>query len=125
MAERTITQLFDDLDQTEIAEGKGESIEFALHGTTYRIDLKRSNVTKFEKALAPFVEAATQLRGAKSSPRAATSTRRRNARPKNAGKNSTSAVRDWAAANGLEVNSRGRIPAAVQNAFDAAQKPGK
>ena len=67
MAERTFTQLFDDLDQTEIAKGKGESVEFALRGTTYRIDLKRANVTKLEKALAPFVAAATPIKSPKKS----------------------------------------------------------
>ena len=49
MAERIIKQLIDDLDQTEIADGKGGSVEFALRGTTYRIDLSDSNIAKLEK----------------------------------------------------------------------------
>ena len=32
----------------------------------------------------------------------------------------TAAVRDWARSNGYDVSARGRIPTAVQEAFDAA-----
>ncbi|WP_348525660.1 Lsr2 family DNA-binding protein [Litorihabitans aurantiacus] len=31
-------------------------------------------------------------------------------------------MREWAAANGIEVNDRGRIPANIREQFDAAQK---
>jgi hypothetical protein len=127
MAQRTFTQLVDDLDQTEIAEGKGESVEFALRGATYRIDLKRANVTKFDKALAPFVAAATPIaRPTKVKP-ATASTRRRTGRAKNTGKaaNTTAAIREWAAANGHDVSPRGRIAASVQQAYDAALQSGE
>ena len=126
MAERTFTQLLDDLDQTEIAKGKGESVEFALRGVTYRIDLKRANVTKLEKALAPFVAAATPIKSPKKSRPAVTSTRRRNVRGKNTGKseNSTAAIREWAAANGHDVSARGRIPVSVQQAYDSSHESG-
>jgi hypothetical protein len=43
-AERIIRQLIDDLDGTEIREGEGERVEFALGGVTYQIDLSASNV---------------------------------------------------------------------------------
>lgn len=127
MAECTFTQLFDDLDQTEIAKGKGESVEFALRGTTYRIDLKRANVTKLEKALAPFVAAATPIKSPKKSGPRVTSPRRRNAHRKNIGKNanSTSAIREWATANGHDVSARGRIPTSVQDAYESAHESGK
>jgi hypothetical protein len=71
VAERIIRQLFDDLDQTEIPDGKGGSVEFALRGTTYTIDLTDANIAKLDKAFAPFVKAAV---AAKESPR---QTRRR------------------------------------------------
>ncbi|WP_257792497.1 Lsr2 family protein [Rhodococcus oxybenzonivorans] len=32
-------------------------------------------------------------------------------------------VREWAATSGYEVSSRGRIPAEIQEAFDAAHGP--
>jgi hypothetical protein len=63
VAERIIRQLFDDLDQTEIPDGKGGSVEFALRGTTYTIDLTDANIAKLDKAFAPFVKAAVPAKG--------------------------------------------------------------
>ena len=44
------------------------------------------------------------------------------ATPLRAGDPSPSEVRAWARANGHEVSSKGRIPAAVRSAFDEAQR---
>ena len=118
MAERTVRRLVDDLDGTEIADGKGEQIEFAVRGVTYRIDLSKGNVTKFEKALAPFIESATKVvrphvrshvgvggrRGARSS------------------KQELPAIRTWAAKHGHKVSARGRIPGEVMKAYEAAHR---
>lgn len=124
MAERIIRQLIDDLDHTEIIDGKGGSVEFGLRGTTYTIDLTTANIAKLEKALAPFVEAATRVSGAPAA-RSAPSPGRRNKRSgrrsaTRPGVKSTAAVRAWAAENGHDVSARGRIPAAVTEAYDAA-----
>jgi hypothetical protein len=126
MAERIIKQLIDDLDQTEIPDGKGGSVEFALRGTTYRIDLSDANIAKLDKALAPFVDAATRT----SEPRAGASRSSGPARkkrgatrtPKRASANSTAKIRAWAAENGHEVSARGRVPSAVISAYDSAHK---
>ena len=130
MAERIIRQLIDDLDQTEIADGKGGSVEFALRGTTYTIDLSDANIAKLDKVLAPFVEAAAQASGRPSStPRstAASGRKKRTGRrpSKRAAVNSTATVRAWAAENGHEVSSRGRIPASVSQAYEAAHQRAK
>jgi Lsr2 len=133
VAERIIRQLFDDLDQTEILDGKGGSVEFALRGTTYTIDLNDANIAKLDKAFAPFVKAAVTAEessapGAKSDrskPAPVGTKRRGKRRPNHAGASSTATVRAWAAENGHDVSARGRIPAAVSEAYDAAHKPGK
>jgi hypothetical protein len=130
MAERIIRQLIDDLDQTEIPDGKGGSVEFALRGTKYTIDLTNANIAKLDKALAPFVEAAAKASGRPTStPRAAaTSTRKKRAgrrTAKRASTNTTATVRAWAAENGHEVSSRGRIPASVTEAYDLAHQQTK
>ena len=130
MTERIIRQLIDDLDQTEIVDGKGGSVEFALHGTTYTIDLTDANIAKLDKALAPFVEAAARASGS-ASPRTrsvGTSARKKRSgrrMAKRATTNSTATVRAWAAENGHEVSSRGRIPAAVNEAYDLAHRSTK
>jgi hypothetical protein len=45
---------------------------------------------------------------------------RRSGRRPSAGSASTAEVRAWAQTHGYEVNSRGRLPASVKTAFDAA-----
>jgi hypothetical protein len=121
MAERTVRQLIDDLDGTEIPNGKGEQIEFAVRGVTYRIDLNKANVTKFDKALAPFVESATKV----GTPRGRSRVRAPARRGKRSSKSSSgelSAIRAWATKNGHKVSTRGRIPADVMNAYEAARR---
>lgn len=128
MAERIIRQLIDDLDQTEIMDGKGGSVEFALRGTTYSIDLTDSNIAKLDKALAPFVEAAAKASGRPApAPRSTSSAKKRSGRRagKRASTNSTASVRAWAAENGHEVNARGRIPASVSQAYELAHQRSK
>jgi hypothetical protein len=122
MAQRIIRQVIDDLDQTEIGDGEGEHIEFTFRGTTYELDLSRPNVAKFEKALAPFIKAASEA--SEAAPKSAGSSRRsssRRGRTKKAAARDLSVVRVWAAENGYAVNSRGRVPAEVLQAYDAAQ----
>jgi hypothetical protein len=65
MAERIIRQLIDDIDGTEIADGGGQRIEFSIKGVDYQIDLSNANVAKMDKALKPYVQAASKVRGDK------------------------------------------------------------
>ncbi|MGY4651244.1 histone-like nucleoid-structuring protein Lsr2 [Mycobacterium sp. URHB0021] len=121
MAELLKKTIVDDIDQSEIAEGEGERIEFGYRGVTYRIDLKTSNVTKFEKVLAPYIKAATA---------ASTSQRRSQVEKKTSARNRRSTVRSakadlkvvraWAHENGYSVSSRGRVPAEIVEAFQSA-----
>ncbi|MDX1876084.1 Lsr2 family protein [Mycolicibacterium sp. 120266] len=114
MAERVVRQLIDDIDGSEIPDGAGERVVFSLRGTEYQIDLSNSNLAKFEKALKPYVEAGSKLRG------------RGVRRVKSVGSTGPSgreqlaAIRDWARSNGYEVSDRGRIKAEVVEAFEAA-----
>jgi hypothetical protein len=130
MAERIIRQLIDDLDQTEIADGKGGPVEFAFRGTVYRIDLSDGNAAKLEKALAPFVASATRVSGPRGGSSGSTSVptrKRRGAKrsAKSTSASSTAAVRAWAAENGHAVSARGRIPASVLSAYEVSHKRGR
>ena len=60
IAERTIAQLIDDLDGSDITDGGGERVDFAVPGVSYHIDLSAANAAKFDKALAPFIAAAVK-----------------------------------------------------------------
>lgn len=113
MAERIIRQLIDDIDGSDIPDGAGERVEFSLRGSSYQIDLSVANVAKLEKALKPYVDAASKVRGARTR-RTKLSTNGK------ASKEQLTAVREWARANGHAVSDRGRIKAEVFEAFEAA-----
>jgi len=119
MAERAVRQLIDDLDGSEIADGTGEQIEFAVRGVRYRIDLSKANVTKFEKALAPFIESATKVGRP---PRVRSDAGVRGRRGARSAKQDLPAIRTWAAKHGHKVSARGRIPGEVMKAYQAAHR---
>lgn len=113
MARKVEVTLIDDIDGGKAAR----TVEFSLDGRSYQIDLGEDNIAALEQALAPFVEKARQVSGA----------RRRGGSRAPAGKTagdkaavSATEVRAWAAAEGIEVSSRGRIPREVMDAFLAA-----
>ncbi len=113
MAQKTLVYLVDDLDDTVIKNGDGQIVSFGLDGTAYEIDLTNEHADELREALARYVQAARKT----GSDRAARTTRR--ARPSKTDVSST-AVREWAKANGIEVSPRGRIPQKVVEQFRAA-----
>jgi hypothetical protein len=82
--------------------------------------LSPRNRASLEKALKPYLSKATKVSGrdTRSSgsrrSRSSAASRRGSSRP------DLAQVRDWARGNGLDVSDRGRISAAVQQAYDAA-----
>jgi hypothetical protein len=115
MARQVITTLIDDLD----GKKADRTVEFALDGTTYTIDLSEANAGKLRKALDPFINAGTRIgrgsagRGARHVG-AVTSGRTAGSRDEN------KAIRDWALSNGHQISERGRIPQSVTSAYRAA-----
>jgi len=109
MAKRTVIELIDDLSGAAIPDGEGRTVTFALNGTSYELDLSDASNAKFEEALAPFIKAGRKI--SSSSVRA----------PRN---RSTSedltAIREWAKRAGMQVSDRGRVSAAIREAYDAA-----
>ncbi len=51
MARKVVTTLVDDIDGTQIEEGQGETVPFALDGVNYEIDLSDDNAAKLRTAL--------------------------------------------------------------------------
>lgn len=103
MAKKTVVTLVDDIDGSDAAE----TVSFAIDGTSYEIDLSADNAAAFRAALQPYVDAGRRTprrggrRGASTAASSATSKE----------------IRAWAEANGIEVPSRGRIPATVQERY--------
>lgn len=91
-----------------------ETVTFGLDGATYEIDLNERNATALRDALAAYVGAGRRAGG------------RRAARRKSSGGSSsgtgTSEIREWARANGYEVNERGRISAEIKEAYEKASR---
>ena len=114
MARRIVHQLVDDLDGTVLDAGEGETVRFSLDGTAYEIDLTDGNAAALRDALAPYVSAARSI---SSSRGASAETSRRRRRP---GQQDYTEVRAWAKDNGYQVSERGRVPASVIEAYEAA-----
>jgi len=108
MAQKIQVILIDDTD----GSSADETVRFGLDGVNYEIDLTSENAAKLRDSLAPWVSSARRSGG------------RRVARRGAGRSNSSDAsrVREWARANGYTVSDRGRIPAEVREAYEAANK---
>src|SRR4051812_2246443 len=105
MATRTEVLLFDDLTE----EPAVTTVTFGLDGVDYEIDLTQENADELREMLDTYMHAGRKVGG----------TRRR----QRSGAVSTvdpKAVRAWALTKGYEISNRGRVPAAVVEAFRAA-----
>jgi len=110
MAQRTEVVWIDDVDGS-VAE---TTILFSLEGVSYSIDLSASNAAALRADFGKWVDNARKVRRASAGGR-------RGAASGGAAVDDVPAIRAWAAANGVEVSPRGRIPAKVREAYLAAQ----
>lgn len=109
MAKKIVEVMVDDLTGEEFGTGAGETVDFSYRGVSYSIDLLNDSADNFDKALAPFIEAASRVGG-----------RRARSGSRSGSKTDSGAVRAWAAKNGVELAARGRIPASVLEQYRAA-----
>jgi hypothetical protein len=104
VAQRTVVTLTDDLDGGQASE----TVSFSLDGKSYEIDLSAENSERLRSALRPYVEVA-----------------RRAGRPpvtriRIPAARDSHAIRSWALSNGYSINSRGRIPRPIVDAYQKA-----
>ena len=115
MARKIIHQLVDDVDGTVLEVGDGETVLFSLDGIAYEIDLSAENAAALRDALSAYTSAGRRVSSGRSAaPTSAAGGRRRT------GQRDLSVVREWAKANGFKVSERGRVPASILEAYDAA-----
>lgn len=97
--------------------GDGETVRFTVDGAEFELDLTVENAAAFRAAVAPYIEAARRVR--RDEPRTAGAGRvsraQRAEREARLGK-----IRTWANENGLEAPARGRVPAEIVDAYEAA-----
>ncbi|MGM1060538.1 histone-like nucleoid-structuring protein Lsr2 [Saccharothrix sp. Mg75] len=118
MAQKVLVQLIDDLDGTPAEDG--QTVSFGLDGVSYEIDLRPQNADRLRDALADFVAGARKLGGRPKRAVAGAPVRRPGSEARN--KEQTKAIREWARKNGHDLADRGRIPAGVIDAFEAAHR---
>src|SRR5688572_10018342 len=110
MATGTVIELIDDLDGSEATE----TVRFALDGSAYDIDLAGQNADELRGILARFVHAGRKAEESRTSTKPTPAVRRLSPAA------DTKAVRAWAAENGIEINSRGRVRDDVVQRYLAA-----
>ena len=112
MARQMVETQVDDLDGSPAAE----TVSFGLDGQTYEIDLSKRNAAALRRALDRYIGAA-QGGGGKIA-------RASQARGTNDGRRGydIAQLREWAAANEIQIPGRGRIPQTVVERFMATKR---
>ncbi|MBF4162605.1 histone-like nucleoid-structuring protein Lsr2 [Nocardioides acrostichi] len=110
MAQRVQIILEDDIDGSE----GSETVSFGLDGQNYEIDLNEKHAAELREVLAGYIGHGRRASGGSRTRRSSGSS------AASAGGPSPKEIREWGRANGYEVPDRGRIPADVREAFDAA-----
>lgn len=121
VAQKTIITFVDDLTGEE-AEAIS-TVEFALDGVSYEIDLADDNAARLRDALASYMAAGRKTGGRRAS---AARTGRRSSRASNGdtpgsgyNRETLQSIRAWAKRNGRAVSDRGRLPVDVVEAWEA------
>lgn len=109
MAKKTVIQIVDDIDGAELDEY--ETVHWSLDGKNYEFDTSPQHAEEFRNHVATYVAASRSTAGRQ--------TGRRPGTPGRSG-NNTRAIRQWASENGYTVSDRGRIPADIVAAYEAA-----
>ncbi|ASK67257.1 hypothetical protein CFK39_15535 (plasmid) [Brachybacterium avium] len=105
MARKARIVLTDDLDGSAATS----TVDFALDGVTYEIDLNDENAQKLRDEFAAWVGHARRVGGR---------ARRGTSRGRS---DETKRIREWAQANGYEIADRGRVSAEIREAYAAAR----
>lgn len=116
MATKVITETICDIT----GDPAVDTVEFAVRGTAYKIDLSAEAVADFNAAVAGFIESAEKM--GKVSGGSTGAVRRSNSPASQSNREHTQAIREWARRAGHSVKDRGRIPASVVTEFEQAHR---
>ncbi|MFI5802986.1 Lsr2 family protein [Streptomyces sp. NPDC051561] len=112
MAQKVEILLIDDIDGGEA----NETVTFSLDGKAFEIDLTTANAEKLRGLLDPYTKNGRRTGGKQVASRVT----RGSSKASTGGGSDTAAIRQWAKKHGHNVNERGRIPAAIQEAYKKA-----
>lgn len=111
MAQRVQVILVDDLDGGEATE----TVEFALDGVTYEVDLSDANAAQLRDSFAQWIGVARRSGGRRQTRRAG-----RAGGASGATRDELAKMREWGRENGFQVSDRGRVSRELQEAYAAA-----
>jgi hypothetical protein len=104
MATKVLTTLQDDIDGSAAVE----TVRFGLDGVEWEIDLSDRNANRLRNSLSEFIAHGRKVGG------------KRTRKTSSSSEFDPKLVRQWAEANGIEVNSRGRIPAEIVERYKSS-----
>ena len=110
MAQKVEVKLLCDLDDGNVEAQ--ETLAFSLGNTAYEVDVCAKHAQQIRESLEPFIASARKTG-------AAAGGRRRRERQA-ANREQSASIRSWAKDRGIEVNDRGRIPAAIVREYEEA-----
>ena len=105
----------------DVHDGDAEAVDtvaFTVEGKSYECELCEPHLAEFREAMEVWSSNSRPVRSGRASQGASSRAGRRRAGANGAA--SPSEVREWARAQGLEVRTRGRVPAEVLAAFETA-----
>ncbi|KUG59224.1 hypothetical protein AVL62_05935 [Serinicoccus chungangensis] len=108
MAQNVKVILVDDIDGTEAHQ----TVEFALDGVSYTIDLHDQHATELRETFMHWVDHARRTGGRRQT--------RRLYSGSTTSRDDLDQIRAWARENGYQVSDRGRIAKCIVDAYDAA-----
>ena len=116
VAQKVQVVLTCDLDDEEVPAA--ETVTFGFDGSTYAFELCERHLAEFQDTIHAYIGSARLADGPRR--RRAASPGPGRPRPRNGGGVSSSDIRAWARESGYEVSERGRIPAEIRAAYEAA-----
>ncbi|MEN4464358.1 Lsr2 family protein [Mycolicibacterium conceptionense] len=148
MGKIVTVEYVDDFDGISVDADTVDTVDFSYRGQDYSLVLTTENGAQFDKDMARYITAAKKAaaRDARAARKPARPAPRKSAKVKDvvkakgaakvaaprratgsrkaataaSGRERSRAIREWAAANGHKVSQRGRLPAEVESAYDAA-----
>lgn len=120
MAQNVQVLLTCDLDEDDVEAV--ETVRFGNDGNTYEIEMCQQHLDEYHNWMEEYVAVARRVGGTgRGRPRGGSGNapKSRRSSPVRNGED-VGEMRQWARENGFEVSARGRIPATVREAFQAA-----
>ncbi|UZJ27029.1 Lsr2 family protein (plasmid) [Rhodococcus antarcticus] len=119
------TVFTDDLTGDTLTPDDTQTVTFTVDGVSYEIDLSAKNAASLRNDFAAWTEHAHTVPGTTTTRRAArqpltTAQRPKTVQRSTADREGSTRIREWAQSNGHTVSARGRIPATVVDAYNAA-----